>query len=92
MVLGINTLISLLTYDLFGNEIKTLVKEKQNSGTCRVQWDGKNNKVKKIVSSLYIYRWQAGSFIEVKKLLFVKKFYYTNFCLKFPWLLKKNYK
>jgi len=57
----------LKVYDVLGNEIRTLVNDKQSAGYHRVQIDGKN-----LPGGVYLYRIQAGNFSQAKKFTLVK--------------------
>jgi probable HAF family extracellular repeat protein len=57
----------LKVYDILGNEVAILVNEEKNSGVYTVSFDGSD-----LASGIYLYRLQAGSFIETKKMLLLK--------------------
>jgi hypothetical protein len=57
----------LRVYDVLGREVATLVNEVMEQGTYTVQWEASG-----VVSGVYFYRMQAGSFIDVKKLILLK--------------------
>ncbi|MFQ5637815.1 MAG: pre-peptidase C-terminal domain-containing protein [bacterium] len=59
-------------YNMLGQKVRTLVNEDQPVGFHTVEWDGLNDSGKPVTSGLYIYRIKAGSFTEVKKMLFIK--------------------
>ena len=59
--------ISLKVYDILGNEVATLVNERQNAGTYSVEWDASN-----YPSGVYFYKLQAGEFVETKKMTLIK--------------------
>ncbi|MEN8194177.1 MAG: YCF48-related protein [Bacteroidota bacterium] len=59
--------VSLKVYDILGREVATLVNEQQQPGYYEVNFDGSG-----LTSGVYIYRLHGGSFIESKKLLFIK--------------------
>ncbi|MEN8194564.1 MAG: YCF48-related protein [Bacteroidota bacterium] len=59
--------VKLVVFDILGREVATLVDEKQKAGTYEVKWNPFN-----LSSGVYIYRLCAGSFMESKKLLFIK--------------------
>ncbi len=65
--LPVTSKVSLRIYDLLGREITTLVNEEQSAGWKEVQWNASN-----FASGMYFYRLQAGSFVDVKKMLVVK--------------------
>jgi hypothetical protein len=54
-------------FDAIGNEIKTIVKETKNSGVHEVNFDASQ-----LSSGIYLYRIDAGTFNESKKMLLLK--------------------
>jgi len=65
---------TLKVYDVLGNEVATLVDEYREAGRYEVEFDANG-----LASGMYLYRLQvypaasmAGSFIESKKMLFLK--------------------
>ncbi len=61
------SIVSLTVYDLLGREVETLVNQRQSPGKYGVRFDGS-----RLASGVYIYRLQAGSFSQTKKLMLVK--------------------
>ncbi|MHB9012952.1 MAG: T9SS type A sorting domain-containing protein [Ignavibacteriaceae bacterium] len=61
--------VSIKVYDALGREIATLVNEEKPVGNYSVQLVLGN---KQLASGVYFYRMQAGSFVETKKLIFMK--------------------
>ncbi|HUI09305.1 MAG TPA: T9SS type A sorting domain-containing protein [Bacteroidota bacterium] len=59
--------VTLKVYDILGREVRTLVSDRQNSGSHTVTFDAQN-----LSSGVYFCRLQAGSFAAVRKLLFIK--------------------
>ena len=59
--------VHLAVYDLLGREVATLVNEKKEPGTYEVQFDASG-----LASGMYLYRMQAGNFLETKKLLLLR--------------------
>ena len=57
----------LKVYNILGQEVKTLVKETQNTGIYNVKFDASG-----LSSGVYFYRLQVGKFISVKKLVILK--------------------
>ena len=53
--------------DILGNEIETIVNEVKPVGTYEVTWNAAN-----LPSGVYFYRIRAGSFIDTKKMIFLK--------------------
>ncbi|MCK6542250.1 T9SS type A sorting domain-containing protein [bacterium] len=65
--------VTLKIYNMLGQEVKTLVNnQKQAAGFKSVMWDGRNNYGHQVPSGTYIYRLQAGTFIQTRKMLLVK--------------------
>jgi len=54
-------------YDLLGREIKTLVNEFKQAGSYLISFNGTE-----FASGVYFYRIQAGSFIQVKRMVLIK--------------------
>jgi photosystem II stability/assembly factor-like uncharacterized protein len=59
--------VKLLVFNILGERVETLVDERLNTGTFRVRWDPHG-----LASGLYIYRIQAGTFVETKRMLLIK--------------------
>jgi len=65
--LGVSSYAKLKVYDILGNEVVTLVGEKQNAGSYSVEFDASNYS-----SGIYYYKLEAGDFSEVKKMILIK--------------------
>jgi len=59
--------VKLIVYDILGREVKKLVNEEFEPGKYRVDFDGSG-----LPSGIYIYRLEAGRFVDVKKMVLVK--------------------
>jgi hypothetical protein len=59
-------------YNSIGQEIRTLVNEEKEAGYHEARWDGRDNGGVSVSSGVYIYRIQAGDFISIKKMLFLR--------------------
>ena len=59
--------VQLIVYDVLGNEVATLVDEYKPAGMYNVQFTMNN-----LASGIYFYKLQAGSFIQTKKMIFLK--------------------
>jgi photosystem II stability/assembly factor-like uncharacterized protein len=66
-VKGETSNVSLVIYDILGNEIATLVNEEKQPGTYEVEFDGKQ-----FPSGVYFYQLKAGNFLESKKMVLIK--------------------
>jgi hypothetical protein len=60
-------IVKLVVYDLLGREVKTLVNEFKAAGTYEITFDASG-----IASGLYFYRFEAGGFIDIKKIVLIK--------------------
>jgi hypothetical protein len=54
-------------YDMLGNEVATLINEEQPAGNYEVDFNAAG-----LSSGMYLYRLQAGNFVEVKKMILMK--------------------
>ncbi len=59
--------VSLKVFDLIGREITTIVSEELSAGTYLRLWNAMG-----MASGIYFYRFQAGSFIQTKKLVLLR--------------------
>jgi len=59
--------IELSIFDMNGKKVATLVNGSKPAGYHSVKWDASN-----VGSGIYFYRLQAGSFVETKKMVFMK--------------------
>ncbi|MEO8209948.1 MAG: T9SS type A sorting domain-containing protein, partial [bacterium] len=59
--------ITLKVYDVLGNEISTLVNEKQNIGSYEVEFEGSN-----LSSGIYFYKLETEGFTDTKRMILVK--------------------
>jgi hypothetical protein len=59
--------VEIKVYDILGSEVATLVHEKQQAGTYRIEFDGS-----KFSSGVYFMRMTAGDFIGTHKMVLMK--------------------
>lgn len=62
-----NEHVLLKIYDILGNEVANLVNEQKEAGNYKVNFDASNLSI-----GLYIYKIQAGSFNQVRKMMLIK--------------------
>ncbi|MDZ7342776.1 MAG: T9SS type A sorting domain-containing protein [candidate division KSB1 bacterium] len=65
--LPVDCYVDLSIYNLLGQKIVTLVSEQQSAGSHQFNWD-----VKGLASGVYLYRLEAGSFKQSKKLILMQ--------------------
>ena len=58
---------SLKVYDLLGKEVVTLVNEKLNPGTYKVEFDAGS-----LTSGIYFYRLTSGDFTDTRRMMLIK--------------------
>ncbi len=59
--------VRLTIYDITGKEVETLVNDQLAAGTHTIEWAPRN-----IASGIYLYRIEAGNFVKVNKMIFMK--------------------
>ena len=64
--------VSLVVYNLLGQEVRVLVQERQEAGFYRAVWDGRDALGRSVSSGVYLTRMVSGSFSSVKKMLLLK--------------------
>ena len=62
----------IVIYNLKGQKIKTIVNEILLAGVHTVVWDGTDENSKRVSSGVYLYKMQAGNYIETKKMILMK--------------------
>ena len=62
-----NEFVSLKVYDIIGREVATLVNQQQSAGVYDVNFNASN-----LTSGIYFYKIDAGSFVDVKKMMLIK--------------------
>jgi len=67
-----NANVVLKIYNVAGQEIKTLVNEKQSAGPQKVVWDGSDNSGQQVASGIYLYKLHAGDQTQTKKMILLK--------------------
>lgn len=64
--------VTLTIYNILGQKVKTLVKERQSAGSKTVSWDGKDEKNKDLASGIYFYQLKAGEVTQTKRMVLLK--------------------
>jgi len=64
--------IDLTIYDMVGNVVRNLVNNNQSSGYKTINWDATNNQGESVSAGVYLYKIQAGDFVDTKKMILLK--------------------
>ena len=67
-----NTHVELRIYNLAGQEITTLVNQRQSAGLKQIVWNGLDENGHPVASGIYTYRLHAGNYIETRKMVLLK--------------------
>ena len=59
--------VTIKIYDVLGSEVTTLVNEEKSVGNYELTWNAAN-----LSSGVYFYRFQAGSFVQTRKMILLK--------------------
>jgi len=62
-----SSFVNLKVYDILGSEVATLLSEEKPAGTYQVSFDASS-----LSSGVYLYKMQAGSIVETRKMLLLK--------------------
>jgi hypothetical protein len=63
--------VTLIVYDVLGNEIATLVNEQKPAGSYEVEFSATGGATD-LTSGVYFYRLRVGNYVEVKKMVLIK--------------------
>ena len=63
--------VSLKIYDVLGNEVATLVNEFKSAGKYQIEFYPVSSN-QNLASGIYYYQLKAGSFVETKKMIYLK--------------------
>ncbi|MDH4156618.1 MAG: T9SS type A sorting domain-containing protein [candidate division Zixibacteria bacterium] len=64
--------ISLVVYNVLGQEVKTLYDGRIDAGTHDIVWNGDNNNHARVASGVYFYRLRSGDFDRSRKMTLLK--------------------
>ena len=57
---------------MLGNIVKNLVNANESSGYKSIQWNATNNQGEPVSAGIYLYKIQAGDFVDTKKMILLK--------------------
>ncbi len=64
-------MVSLKVYNILGQEVATLVNDRQDAGSYSIPFNTKEGNAS-LASGVYFYRLDAGSFVSIKKMILMK--------------------
>jgi hypothetical protein len=64
--------VNLSIFDASGRLVKTLISESKVADNYSISWDGVNDNGVSVSAGMYLYKIDAGSFVETRKMLLVK--------------------
>ena len=64
--------VRLAVYNVLGQRVRLLVDAVAQPGRYRVTWDGRNDAGARVGSGVYIYRFEAGDYHKVQKMILMK--------------------
>jgi len=67
-----DSFVDVKVYDMLGNVVNNLVNANQSSGYKSVQWNATNNTGQSVSAGVYLYKIQAGDFVDAKKMILLK--------------------
>jgi len=67
-----NSIVEISIYNIKGHKVKQLVSDQLSAGQHSVVWDGTDNNNKSISSGIYFYKFKAGDYSEIKKMILLK--------------------
>ena len=59
-------------FNIRGQNVKTLVDQRQTAGVHNIVWDGRDNTGRSVSSGIYFYRIQAGDVVITKRMTLLK--------------------
>jgi YVTN family beta-propeller protein len=64
--------VKLVVYNILGQVVKTLVDEHKQPGRYNIRWDSDSSDNIPLASGIYIYRIEAGDFVQVRKMVLIR--------------------
>jgi flagellar hook assembly protein FlgD len=64
--------VKLTIYNILEQKVRVLLDEYQNPGNKSVKLDGKDEQGEEVTSGVYFYRFEAGDFVQSKKMVLLK--------------------
>jgi len=71
-VLPAKTRVSLVVYNIIGQQVAMLADEELTAGPHQIQWNGTDDSGKPLASGIYFYRLDTGPTAITKKMILLK--------------------
>ena len=65
-------MVTIAIYDMMGRTVRTLINRQETAGYKSIQWDSANDAGVSVSAGLYLYRIQAGDFVQTRKMVLLK--------------------
>jgi len=59
-------------FNMLGQKVATLIDGQKVAGGHTVRWNGRDDSSRRLASGVYVYRLQAGEFVQTRKMLMMK--------------------
>ncbi len=67
-----STYVTLRVYNILGGEVVTLIAKDLPAGNYQIDWNGADANGREVATGLYLYRLQADTYTETRKMLLLK--------------------
>jgi len=64
--------VNIIIYDTRGREVRTMVNQNQEAGSKSVVWNATDDLGQPVSAGVYLYRIQAGDFVQTRKMVLLK--------------------
>ena len=64
--------VNIIIYDMLGRQVKSLINQTQDAGFKSVIWNATNDYGKPVSAGVYLYKIQAGEFVQTRKMVLLK--------------------
>ena len=65
-------MVNIAIYDMMGRTVRNLINRQETAGYKSIQWDAANDAGVSVSAGLYLYRIQAGDFVQTRKMVLLK--------------------
>jgi hypothetical protein len=67
-----NSQVEITIFNLFGEKVKTLIKQFQSEGEHSIIWDGRDERGHEVASGIYYYQLKVNDFVLAKRMILIK--------------------